>query len=112
MAHLKHRYHWRTILSNSPNKIVQHPSTPEELKQPTLRAELVLQEIVPTTLDIMQEFGFETTSEDFIKDYKIVIEIIRAILYGQLGVRHELHIGLGDNNPLNSFIDFNNDDKE
>ena len=101
-------------MSNSPqnNNIVQHPSTPDDIRQPNLRAALLLQEIVPLTLEIMQEFGFETTSDGFVKDYKIVIEITRAILYGQLGIRHDLHIGLGNNNPLNSFIDFNDDTEE
>ena len=113
MGHLKHRHHWRTILSDSPqNSIVQHPSTPDDIRQPNLRAEMLLQEIVPLTLEIMQEFGFETTSKGFVQDYKIVIEIIRAILYGQLGIKHDLHIGLGNNNPLNSFIDFNDDKEE
>tara|TARA_B100000745_G_C20114941_1_gene381653 strand:- start:312 stop:599 length:288 start_codon:yes stop_codon:yes gene_type:complete len=89
-------------LSNYPNNILQHPNTPEDLLQPNLRAELTLQEIVPTTLEIMHDYDFETISEDFVKDYKIVIEITRAILYGQLGIRHDLHIGLGLSNPLNN----------
>ena len=105
MEYLKHRHHWRTILSSYPNNIVQHPNTPDELKPPSLSAELVLQEIVPTTLEIMQDYDFETISEDFVKDYKIVIEITRAILYGQLGLRHDLHIGLGSNNPINTYKD-------
>ena len=92
-------------MSNYPNNIVQHPNTPDELKQPSLRAELVLQEIVPTTLEIMQDYDFETISEDFVKDYKIVLEITRAILYGQLGLRHDLHFGLGSNNPINTYKD-------
>ena len=29
-----------------------------------------------------------------------MVELLRAILYGQLGVNHELQVGLGSNNPL------------
>ena len=68
-----------------------------------MMAELALSELVPLTMEIMNEYGFETTSEDFVRDYKIVVEITRAILYGQLGLRHDLHIGLGENNPLNNY---------
>ena len=86
-----------------PSDIVQHPSTPEDVKTPNMMAELALSELVPLTMELMNEYGFETSSEDFVKDYKIVVEIIRAILYGQLGLRHDLHIGLGNNNPLNNY---------
>ena len=91
-------------MSESPlSDIVQHPSTPDDVKKPNMMAELALSEVVPLTMEIMNEYGFETTSEDFVRDYKIVVEITRAILYGQLGLRHDLHIGLGENNPLNNY---------
>ena len=91
-------------MSESPlSDIVQHPSTPDDVKKPNMMAELALSELVPLTMEIMNEYGFETTSEDFVRDYKIVVEITRALLFGQLGLRHDLHIGLGENNPLNNY---------
>ena len=100
-------------MSESPlSDIVQHPSTPDDVKTPNMMAELALSELVPLTMELMNEYGFETSSEDFVKDYKIVVEIIRAILYGQLGLRHDLHIGLGNNNPLNNYTGISHKDLE
>ena len=100
-------------MSESPqNSIVQHPSTPDDVKKPNMMAELALSELVPLTMELMNEYGFETTSEDFVRDYKIVVEITRAILYGQLGLRHDLHIGLGENNPLNNYTGISHKDLE
>lgn len=100
-------------MSESPqNSIVQHPSTPDDVKKPNMMAELALGELIPVSLDVLNEYGFETSSEDFVRDYKIVIEITRAILYGQLGLRHDLHMGLGENNPLNNSTGITDEDEE
>ena len=81
-------------------KIVQHPSTPEDLREPEIIAERLLAEMCPLMIELIAEWEFDIHDEDFARDFRIVVEILRAILYGQLGVKHDLQIGLGSNNPL------------
>ena len=80
--------------------IVQHPSTPEHLVRPESLAESVLSEAMPELLQIIIEHGFNCDTEIFKRDFRVVVEILRAVLYGQLGVEHELQAGLGKNNPI------------
>lgn len=89
------------------NKIVQHPSTPEHIKDPTYLAENCLTESMPILIDILDSHGFDVRTENFQQDFRLIVEMLRAMMFGQLGVHHDLHIGLGDNNPLNRY-----DDKE
>ena len=86
-------------------KIVQHPSTPEELRQPEVIAERLLAELCPLMLELIDEWEFDIHSEDFSRDFRIVVEVLRAVLYGQLGVKHDLQVGLGTNNPLKKLED-------
>jgi len=87
------------------NKIVQHPSTPEELKKPEVFAENLLEEMCPLMLEMIAEWEFDIHNEDFHRDFRIVVEVMRAILYGQLGIQHDLQVGLGTNNPLKKLED-------
>ena len=86
-------------------KIVQHPSTPEDLRQPEVLAERLLSEMCPLMIELIADWEFDIHSEEFSLDFRIVVEILRAILYGQLGVKHDLQIGLGSNNPLKKVTD-------
>jgi len=81
-------------------KIVQHPSTPKELRQPEEIAEKLLNEMCPLMIELIADWEFDIHNEDFARDFRIVVELLRSILYGQLGVSHELQVGLGSNNPL------------
>ena len=81
-------------------KIVQHPSTPEDLREPEIVAEKLLNEMCPLMIELIADWEFDIHNEDFAQDFRIVVELLRAILYGQLGVGHELQVGLGSNNPL------------
>ena len=81
-------------------KIVQHPSTPEDLREPEIVAEKLLNEMCPLMIELIADWEFDIHDEDFARDFRIVVELLRAILYGQLGVNHELQVGLGSNNPL------------
>ena len=87
------------------NKIVQHPSTPEDLKHPETPADELLAEMCPLMIDMIHDWGFNIQEETFQQDFRIVVEILRAVLYGQLGVEHELQVGLGLNNPLTKLDD-------
>ena len=87
------------------SKIVQHPSTPEDLKQPEVIAERLLAELCPLILELIDDWEFDIHSEDFSRDFRIVVEVMRAILYGQLGIQHDLQVGLGTNNPLKKLED-------
>tara|TARA_Y100000310_G_scaffold265380_1_gene276411 strand:+ start:4768 stop:5127 length:360 start_codon:yes stop_codon:yes gene_type:complete len=86
-------------------KIVQHPSTPDDLRQPEVVAERLLAEMCPLMIELIADWEFDIHDEDFARDFRIVVELLRAILYGQLGVGHELHVGLGSNNPLKQVED-------
>ena len=81
-------------------KIVQHPSTPEDLREPEIVAEKLLNEMCPLMIELIADWEFDIHDEDFARDFRIVVELLRAILYGQLGVNHELQVGLGSNNTL------------
>ena len=86
-------------------KIVQHPSTPKDLREPEIVAERLLAEMCPLMIELIADWEFDIHDEDFARDFRIVVEILRAILYGQLGVQHDLQIGLGSNNPLKKVTD-------
>ena len=86
-------------------KIVQHPSTPEDLREPEIVAEKLLNEMCPLMIELIADWEFDIHDEDFARDFRIVVELLRAILYGQLGVNHELQVGLGSNNPLKQVED-------
>jgi hypothetical protein len=81
-------------------KIVQHPSTPEDSRHPEVLAERLLAEMCPLMIELIDDWEFDIHSEEFGRDFRIVVEILRAILYGQVGVSHDLQVGLGSNNPL------------
>ena len=89
------------------NKIVQHPSTPDYIKDPTYLAESCLSESMPILIEIMDSHGFDVRTDTFKQDFRLVVEMLRAMMHGQLGVHHDLNVGLGENNPLNIL-----DDKE
>ena len=83
------------------SKVLQHPSTPKLMADPTPIAEECLNEMLPLMIDVLDAHGFDVSDSDFQKDFRIVVEFVRAILFGQLGVTHELQVGLGQQNPLN-----------
>ena len=83
-------------------EIVQHPSTPEEIKNPEYLVEQCLAEFFPGMLQTIAEYGFEVDNKEFHSDFRLVIEITRAILLKQENIRHELQALLGNNNILNT----------
>ena len=83
------------------SKVLQHPSTPKLMADPTPIDEDCLSEKLRLMIDDMDEHGVAVAHSDFQKDFRIVVEFVRAILFGQLGVNHELQVGLGQQNPLN-----------
>ena len=74
--------------------IIQHPSTPDHEIDPRFPAEAALKESLPQLLEILMEFGFDCQCDDFKKDFRIVVEILRALLYAQLGIHHDVQTGL------------------
>ena len=82
--------------------IVQHPSTPEHIKKPGLLAEECMAEIFPHVIATMAEFGFDVESNKFHSDMRLVVEFVKAILFEQLGLHHDLQLALGKNNVLNN----------
>lgn len=82
-------------------KVIQHPSTPDLMADPAPIAEECLSEMIPLMIDSLDAHGFDVSDKDFQKDFRIVVEFLRAILFGQLGISHDLQVGLGEQNPLN-----------
>lgn len=76
------------------NGIIQHPSTPEHEIDPRFPAEAALKEALPEVLEILMEYGFDCRGDTFQKDFRIIVEILRAILYAQLGLYHDVQAGL------------------
>ena len=83
-------------------EIVQHPSTPEEMHNPQGLVEACMAEFFPEVLQITAEYGFDVNTKEFLSDFRLVVEFMRATLYKQKGLYHDLQLVLGDNYNLNS----------
>ena len=55
--------------------IVQHPSTPEEMKNPQELIEKCMAEFFPHVISTMAEFGFEVETKEFHEIDIFLIEI-------------------------------------
>ena len=75
-------------------KIVQHPSTPDHEIDPRYSAEEALKEALPPLLETLMDFGFDCQPKDFQTDFRMVVEILRALLYAQMGIHHDVQTGL------------------
>ena len=75
-------------------KIVQHPSTPDHALDPRYPAEEALRESLTPLLETLMDFGFDCECDDFRKDFRVVVEILRALLYAQMGIHHDVQMGL------------------
>ena len=82
--------------------IVQHPSTPEEMKNPQDLIEKCMGEFFPHMINIIAEYGFDVESKEFHDDFRLVVEFTRAMLLKQVGIHHDLQLVLGRNNILNN----------
>ena len=74
--------------------VIQHPSTPDHEIDPRFPAEAVLKEALPKLLETLMEFGFDCRCDEFQADFRIMVEILRAVLYAQLGLHHDVQTGL------------------
>ena len=83
-------------------EIVQHPSTPEEMHDPRGLVEKCMGEFFPEVLQTIAEYGFEVDTEEFHSDFRLIVEFMRASLYKQKGLHHDLQLALGENNTLNT----------
>ena len=78
------------------------PKTEEDLvKSITLNRMMLVDEVVNTLLNSMGSklffHGFPIDQEEFFKDYVLVGEMLRAVLYDSVGVEHPLQEVLNDN---------------
>ena len=46
------------------------------------------------TIALLMDFGFDCECDDFRKDFRVVGEILRALLYAQMGIHHDVQMGL------------------
>ena len=82
--------------------IVQHPSTPEEMKNPQHLVEQCMADFFPHVIASMADFGFDVESKEFHEDFRLIVEFTRASLFKQVGLHHDLQLALGENNILNN----------
>ena len=61
-------------------KIVQHPSTPEDLREPEIVAEKLLAEMCPLMIELIAEWEFDIHDEDF-ADFDITKNVDDKIDY-------------------------------
>lgn len=78
------------------------PKTEEDLvKSITLNRMMLVDEVVNSMLNSMGSklffHGFPIDQEEFFKDYVLVGEMLRAVLYDSVGVEHPLQEVLNDN---------------
>ena len=53
------------------SKVLQHPSTPKLMADPTPIAEECLNEMLPLMIDVLDAHGFDVSDSDFQKDFRI-----------------------------------------
>ena len=70
--------------------IIQHPSTPEDMKNPRELVDQCMAEFFPYVIEIMMEYGVEVEDTNFQNDFRLLVELSRALLLKQKGVYHEL----------------------
>lgn len=85
------------ILQFPKNKIIREiPVDNEKLektkqKSVTNFAENILNEIAHEVAMELDNAGIDTQSEQFLKDYMIVVDFLRATIYRQMDIKHHLH---------------------
>tara|TARA_Y100001963_G_scaffold83851_1_gene116208 strand:+ start:105 stop:371 length:267 start_codon:yes stop_codon:yes gene_type:complete len=82
--------------------IIQHPSTPEDMRNPQEVVEQCMAEFFPYLLEIVMDYGFDAYDKRFQDELRVLIEFARAILLKQKGVSHELQVVFEENGILNT----------
>mgnify|MGYP001365987131 CR=1 FL=1 len=70
--------------------IIQHPSTPEDMKNPRELVDQCMAEFFPYVIEIMMDYGVDVEDLTFQKDFRLLVEFSRALLLKHRGVHHEL----------------------
>ena len=60
-------------------------------------AESVSDELINVLLNEMENFGMETESDTFLKDFSMTVDAMRATVYRTFGVPHPLHDFIDNN---------------
>ena len=81
--------------------IIQHPSTPENMKKPQEMVDQCMAEFFPYVIEIMVDYGFKVDDVDFQRDFRVLVEFTRAIMLKQKGLPHELQIVFENSGILN-----------
>ena len=81
--------------------IIQHPSTPEDMRNPQEVVEQCMAEFFPYLLEIVMDYGFDAYDKDFQNELRVLVEFARAILLKQKGVEHELQVVFEEKGILN-----------
>ena len=74
--------------------IIQHPSTPDWKKDPRPMLEECMKEFFPIVIASIGEYGVDIEDEQFQRDFTLVVDIMRALLWRQVGLEHPLHVGM------------------
>ena len=82
--------------------IIQHPSTPEDMRNPQEVVDQCMAEFFPYLLEIVMDYGFDAYDKDFQNELRVLVEFARAILLKQKGVEHEVQVVFKENGILNN----------
>ena len=70
--------------------VVQHPSTPTEIQNPTELVEMCLQDIFVPAIQVISGYDFDIHDEKFQQYLPVVVNCLRAVLLDQRGIHHPL----------------------
>ncbi len=72
--------------------IIQHPSTPKDMQQPHEIVEQCMAEFFPYVIDTLVDYGYNVNKPEFQKEFRLLVELTRALLLKEKGVSHELQV--------------------
>lgn len=54
-------------------------------------ADEIVYDLIGNIHDALESYGIDTETNDFDKDYSVVIDMLRATVYRSMGIKHHLH---------------------
>jgi hypothetical protein len=60
-------------------------------------ADSIVDSLIEIMLEEMENFGVDTETESFMKDFSLTVDSLRASVYRTLGIKHHLHAFIDKN---------------
>jgi molecular chaperone GrpE (heat shock protein) len=78
------------------NRIIREHAGAEYIEKAKERgkqnfAETVSDDLISVLLEELENFGVDTSQDEFIKDFSMTVDSLRATIYRSFGVPHHLH---------------------